>query len=295
MAPTASGKSELALNICEHVQGEVVTADSMQVYKGLDIGTAKPTIEEQHRIPHHLIDVLDISEPLDVYRYVALAEQALKDIQGRGRIPVLAGGTGMYIRALLYGLDPLPADLELRRELDRLYDHKDGFEKLKERMEKEDPVDFEKWREHPRKLIRALEVFILTGKPITELQKIWKANQKLRFPAKVFYLKWDRRVLRERIEARTTVMLDEGWIEETRRMIERGLLESPTAHQALGYKLIARYISGELSRETLETLIATATWQLARRQITWFEKQHPEATTVDMPMSYDTFLDQFMG
>ena len=170
MGPTAGGKTALALCLAADFKGEIISADSMQIYKGLDIGTAKPTDRELSEIPHHLINLYDIERKLDVYHFVELAEKAIREIHSRGNLPIIVGGTGFYIRALLYGLDTLPGDAGLRAELDAEYDNPAGYEKLKELMRAEDPADFARWQLHRRKLIRALEVFTLTGRSITELQ-----------------------------------------------------------------------------------------------------------------------------
>ena len=288
LGPTASGKSSLALYLAGHLNGEIITADSMQVYRGMDIGTAKPTKEEQERVPHHLIDIYDITERVDVFSYVALAEKAVADIRSRGKLPILAGGTGMYIRAFLYGLDPMPSDRTLRDKLDELYDNDDGYELLKKIMQERDPVDYERWHMHRRKLIRALEVFELTGRSITELQKTW--DFQLRMPAVVWNLVWDRAELRNRIFERTGHMLKAGWIDEAREMIESSVFDTPTAHQVLGYKFIGQYLDGAISYEEMEKQIATKTWQLARRQITWFKTKHPEAEIINMPADYSELL-----
>lgn len=284
MGPTASGKSSLALKVAADFGGEIISADSMQLYRGLDIGTAKPSREEQAAIPHHLIDLFDLSVRIDVYTFLKLAEAAIADIRARGRLPVITGGTGMYIRALLYGIDPLPGDPVLRAGLDRLYDNPEGFEKLKILMREKDPADFERWHMHNRKLIRALEVFELTGKSITELQTLNKPQ--LRYPVIAWNLSWDREVLRRRIGERTIQMLAAGWIDEAAAALKNGILESPTAHQALGYRIIGEYLAGRLSYDIMREQIITATWQLARRQMTWFRHQHPEAMTIAMPADY---------
>ncbi len=284
MGPTASGKSSLALKVAADFGGEIISADSMQLYRGLDIGTAKPSQEEQAAVQHHLIDLFDFDIRIDVYTFLKLAEAAIAEIRSRGRLPVIAGGTGMYIRALLYGIDPLPGDPELRAGLDQLYDNPEGFEKLKVLMREKDPVDFERWQMHNRKLIRALEVFELTGKSITELQTVNKPQ--LRYPVIAWNLSWDREVLRRRIEDRTIQMLAAGWIDEAAAALKNGILESPTAHQALGYRIIGEYLAGRLSYDAMREQIITATWQLARRQMTWFRHQHPEAITVAMPADY---------
>ena len=290
MGPTASGKSSLALQLAKDLRGEIITADSMQVYRGMNIGTAKPSKEEQNSVPHHLIDYLDINERVDVFSYVSLAEKVIKEIRSRGNVPILAGGTGMYLRALLYGMDQMPADTNLRKKLDDLYDHDEGYEKLKDLMKKKDPVDYERWHMHRRKLIRALEVFELTGQSITELQKTWE--NELKVNALAFNLVWDRTELRERISQRTEQMLKAGWIDEAKEMIKQNVFDTPTAHQVLGYKFIGMYLNNEISYETMKEQISTKTWQLARRQITWFKSKHPEAEILNMPCNYHSLLSR---
>ncbi len=282
--PTASGKSELALRIAAESNGEIISADSMQLYRGLDIGTAKPSAAEQRQVPHHLIDLFGFEQRMDVYSWMELAEAAIRDIHSRGRLPIVAGGTGMYIKALLYGIDPLPGDRELRDELDRLYDNPEGHEKLKELMRREVPDDFERWQQHRRKLIRALEVYRLTGKSITQLQTL--NAPKLRFNSTTWNLTRDREELKQRIAMRTGLMLENGWIEEARQALDKGLLQSPTAWQAIGYADIGKYLAGEIDYQTMRDNIITGTWQYARRQITWFKHQHPEA--IHQPHPWDT-------
>ena len=291
MGPTASGKTALALRLAADFNGEIISADSMQVYKGLDIGTAKPTVEELKSVPHHLLNLYDIDHKLDVYDFVKLAEKAISDIHSRGKTAIIAGGTGFYIKSLLYGLDPLPGDAELRAKLDAEYDNPEGYEKLKVRMQSEDPADFERWHQHQRKLIRALEVFLLTGKSITELQTLYKP--KLRFPAISWNLVWDREELKRRIAKRTQLMLDAGWIEEARQAIAAGILNTPTAHQVLGYRTISEYLNNEIDYDTMRERIITKTWQLARRQITWFKRQHPETENIQMPADYEILKEKF--
>ncbi len=290
MGPTASGKSVLALKIAECMDGEIVSADSMQIYRCLDIGTAKPTPEERRRIPHHLIDVADISEKYDVFRFAAEAEKWIADIRSRGKMPVVAGGTGLYLRALLYGLDPIPADAALRAELDRKYDNEEHYGELCAVMEKEDPEDFRKFSSNRRKLLRAREVFLLSGQPMVRLQERWKQTPP-RSDAVSFTLVWDPKELKLRIARRCREMLESGWIEEAERFRRSGLHDSPTAWQVLGYKEIAAYLDGRVSRSELPERIITATWQFARRQNTWFRTQHPEAVRIPMPSNAaDTVL-----
>ena len=275
MGPTASGKSSIAMQIGEKLPIEIISADSMQIYRGMDIGVAKPSKRDQELIPHHLIDLLDISEPINVFKYVELANLAICEIRKNNKIPLLVGGSGMYIRALIYGLDPLPADTKLRRELDDEFNSPAGFEKLKTLMNKVDPEDFQRWSKHQRKLIRALEVFRITGKSITELQKTWDSG--VLFPVNAWRIVIQRERLRQRIAERTDEMLNNGWIEETENLIQNGLLTTPTARQAIGYPVIADFLDGKIEREAMRDKIVTVTSQFARRQDTWFRNKHPEA------------------
>ena len=168
--PTASGKRSLALQKAAELGGEIISVDSMQFYRGLEIGTAQPTTEERRQIPHHLVGIYDFSVRAEVFTFCELAEQAIKDIQSRGKLPILAGGTGFYLKALLGGLDDLPADPALRKELDLQYDSVEGEKELHQRMAELDPAAFERWKDCRRRLIRALEVRLISGKSIMELQ-----------------------------------------------------------------------------------------------------------------------------
>lgn len=282
MGPTASGKSSLAIAAALAFHGEIISMDSMQVYRGLDIGTAKPSPEERKTVPHHLIDILDIQERTDLFSFREKAETAIREIRSRNRLPIPAGGTGLYLRALIYGLDDMPADRELRDRINAQYDSPEGFPVLLEIMKKDVPDDYEKWNRHRRRLLRAYEIYLLTGKSMTELQKTWKKAGP-RPDARQFVLDWDREHLKRRIRERCSAMLAGGWIEETEHLEKAGLFESPTAWQALGYPLIRDFLHGKLDRNELEEKISTATWQFARRQITWFKGQHPEAILLAMP------------
>lgn len=287
---TASGKSEASLKLALELGGEIISADSMQVYKGLDIGTAKPSSEEKRIVPHHLIDVLDISEPLNVYKFVELAENAISDIRSCGKIPFLVGGSGMYIRALLYGLDPLPGDDDLKKSLESEFGSPQDFDRLKNVMKSLDPISFSRWKDHQRKLLRAMEVKKLTGKSILELQKTWTG--KMKYDTVSLFLLWDREELKKRIEERTDAMLEKGWVKEAEKMILKGLLNTPTARQSLGYSIISSFLQGEIDFSTMRQKIITATWQYARRQETWFKNKHPETETVQMPCDYAILLEK---
>lgn len=286
MGATASGKSSLALELAARFHGEIISADSMQLYRELDKGTAKPTREELAKIPHHLVNILNMTERSDVFSMVSRMEQAVKEIRERGNLPIVAGGTGLYLRALLYGMDDVPADQKLRKQLDERFDSPEGHEELKQIMEQECPSDFARWKEHPRKLLRAREVFLLCGKEMTVLQKAWKERPP-RTDAVSFLLVWDREELNRRIFLRCGEMLENGWIEETERLMSQGLFETPTAWQALGYSIIREYLLGNVKRSELCEKISIATRQFAKRQMTWFTGQHPEAVRIPMPCSMD--------
>ncbi len=272
---TASGKSAAAMRLAELAPIEIVSGDSMQFYRTLDIGTAKPSAADRRKVPHHLIDIFDFSERVDVRRFIALAENAIRDISDRGRIPCVVGGTGFYLKSLIYGLDDLPSSPELRAELDAKFAAPDRFDALRREMQRRDPAALQLWNLHQRKLLRALEVLILTGgQSVTTLLT---GEKKPRFNVRTFIIDRPREELRCRIEQRTSAMLAAGWVEETARAVAAGLLTSPTAHQALGYPIIAEHLAGRLSAEAMREMIVTKTWQFARRQLTWFRHQHPEA------------------
>ena len=280
MGPTAAGKSELAFALARECGGEIVSADSMQFYRGLDVGTAKPTAEERRLVPHHLIDSMDISEKSDVFRFRTDALRIIGEIRSRGRLPVVAGGSGLYLHALVYGLDVLPAKQSLRDELDAAYDNDAGFPELAAVMERECPLDFKRFYPHRRKLIRAREVFLLSGKQISELQSGENEPDPM---FSQFVLVRDRADLVRRICKRAEIMLGSGWIEEARVMLAKGLLNAPTAWQAIGYAQIGDYLAGKMTRADLLESIVIATRQFARRQSTWFRNRHKEATFLSVP------------
>ena len=280
--PTASGKSAMALESAEKCNGEIVSIDSMQLYRIIPIGTAQPDDVDKARVPHHLTGIYEISERAEVYTFAELADKAIREIISRNHTPVLCGGTGLYLKSLLYGLDNLPGDEVLKKSLDKEYDDPAMLGDLQARLiELGDRMVVDKFTNNRRRLIRALEIRLLTGRSILDLQKEYHPTLRYKLDDAV-YLVHDRSVLQERIARRTRQMLKSGWIEEAQNAIQAGLLESPTAHQALGYKLIARYLAGEFDLAKLEELIITATWQYARRQQTWFRHQHPELSPLVM-------------
>ena len=274
MGATASGKSALALDFARKNNGAIISADSMQIYRDLPIGTTQPSEAERREIPHYLVGECDLNEPSTVHEFVRRAEKAIREIEAAGRTPVLCGGTGFYLKALFYGLDDLPGDAALRAELDRTYDRDDAFDALREKMRELDPAALARWHDCRRKLIRALEVRLLTGRSMLEQQT---HAGKLRFPVEAKIVSRAPDELRQRIARRTDEMLKAGWIEEAEAAIAKGLLTSPTAHQALGYDIIGEHLAGRLTYDEMRERIVIATGQYARRQRTWFRHQHPEA------------------
>lgn len=267
--PTASGKSAVALALAESLGGEIISVDSMQVYRGLDIGTAKPTAAECARIPHHLIDVADLHEAFDAARFVALATPILADIQARGKIPILCGGTGLYFNVLLGGLGTAPApDPALRSELEA--------KPLPELLDELARLDFTTFNDidtaNHRRVVRAVEVIRLTGQPFSAQRAAW-GDVPAAFQGRCFGLGRDRADLHQRIHQRVDEMFARGLVEETKGLLERGLERNRTAMQAIGYRQVVEHLRGERGlRDTIE-LVKTRTRQFSKRQGTWFRGQ----------------------
>ena len=267
VGPTAVGKSAIALELARRIDAEIVSADSMQVYRGMDIGTAKPTAEERAHVPHHLIDVCDVSEVFDAKKFIEMASRVIEGIHARGRKALVVGGTGLYVRALRHGLFEGPPRSEpLRERLEKM-----SAVQLFEELERLDPATAQRIDRHnPRRLVRALEVFHQTGKPISELQKEW--DNRAAVPAG-FMLNRDRKDLNMRIEQRIDQQIASGWVTEVRRLLERGLEKNPTAMQAAGYRELVAHVRGNLSLAEAVALIKIRTRQLAKRQLTWFRRE----------------------
>jgi tRNA dimethylallyltransferase len=267
--PTAVGKSEIALCLAEKIGGEIISTDSMQVYRGLDIGTAKPSSAEHARVPHHLIDVCELSEAFDAAQFVRLAAQAVAEIQSRGRTPIFCGGTGLYFKAFLEGLGEAPAtDIKLRAKLEAA-----PLEILLTELRELDPVTFEKIdRQNPRRVVRAVEVIRLTGRKFSDQRAEWKTqNPKLK-TQNYFCLTRAMDDLRQRIDFRVDEMFRRGLVVETEQLLKRGLAESKFAMQAIGYRQVVEYLHGERSlAETIE-LVKIRTRQFAKRQLIWFRR-----------------------
>ena len=265
--PTGGGKSALALDLAEQLGGEIVAADSMTVYRGLDIGTAKPTLADQARVRHHLLDELDPWQSADVAWWLGRATEACADIIGRGKLPLIVGGTPFYIKALLYGLfaGP-PADAAVRATLEAELAATSAVA-LHARLAVVDPPTAA--RLHPndlRRVIRALEVFTVTGQPISALQQSWSQPPT---PVPVAVLDWPRAELYARIDARVDMMLAAGWAGEADRLSRAERPPGREAAKALGYAELAAVGRGELELPVARRLIQTATRQFAKRQLTF--------------------------
>ena len=267
--PTASGKSAVALELAELAGGEIVSVDSMQVYRGLDLGTAKPTTEERARIAHHLVDVVDLSASFDAARFVAMATVAVEAIRSRGCLPILCGGTGLYFNAWLNGLGTAPPpDPILRAELEAM-----PLAVLLDELARRDWVTFDEIDvENRRRVVRAVEVIRITGRPFSPVRAEWPE----RAPAlagRSFGIERPRAELVARIERRVDAMFAAGLVEETRQLLGKGLESNRTAMQAIGYRQVAEHLRGERGyRDTVEQ-VKVRTRQFAKRQGTWFRGQ----------------------
>ena len=270
--PTAVGKSAVALLLAERLNGEIISADSMQVYRGLDIGTAKPSAEERRRIPHHLLDVVGLDEAFDAAQFLRRAQWAVQEIQGRGRVPIFCGGTGLYLQAWRQGLGTAPpADSGVRAELEAL----PADERLRE-LAARDPVAFATIdQQNPRRVIRALEVIRLTHRPFSEQRSVWEPDRAPLAGEFFFGLVRPGAELQERIAKRVDAMFRAGLVAETERLLAQGLAENQTAMQAIGYRQVVEHLRGAATlAETIEA-VKIRTRQFAKRQMTWFKRQAP--------------------
>ncbi|RDI95798.1 tRNA (adenosine(37)-N6)-dimethylallyltransferase MiaA [Meiothermus sp. QL-1] len=265
--PTATGKTTLALRLGEVWPLEVISADASMVYVGMDIGTAKPSPEERARVPHHLVDVVRPDQPFSVADYVARAEAAIQGVLERGRIPLVVGGTGYYIRTLAEGLHALPPpDPALQAELWGLLELR-GLEPLQAELAAHSPEDALRVGKNPRRLVRALEVLRRTGLPPSRLPR---RPPRFRYRKLILWPAWDW--LEPRLAFRVEGMLERGLVEEVRGLL-RAYPSMPTALQAIGYKEIAAYLRGDCTLEEARAAMLRATRAYAKRQYTWFRKE----------------------
>ena len=291
---TATGKSDLALDLADRLGGEIINTDSMQFYRGMDIGTAKLPIDERRGIPHHLIDILDVNEEANVQDFQARARAAIADIRGRGLRPILVGGSGLYVRAAVDhmefpGTDPeARARLEAEVATDRWMLH----QKLREL----DPKAAEKITVNDqRRIARALEVIELTGRPFSAQLPDYQEIE----PTIHLGLSMDRAILHERIVTRVDLMWEHGWVDEVTRLLGVGLAEGKTASRAIGYAQIQRHLDGELTAAEAKEETTIRTRQFARRQDTWFRRDPRirwiDGSAADAEQNLATALDVLNG
>ena len=271
--PTGVGKTEISLALAERIHGEIVSCDSMQIYQGMDIGSAKATTAEQKRVPHHLLDVVSPFEPFTVSDYKRLAEEAIDDILDRGHVPIMVGGTGLYIDAVIKDLSFTEggSDEVFRKEMEKLATLA-GNQAVHEKLQRVDEEAAEKI--HPnnlKRVIRALEVYHVTGKPFSSFKDQHKKNPK--YDAQYFYLNKDRQKLYEDIDQRVMVMKEAGLLEEVQKLQQQGLHEGYTSMKGIGYKEILAYLDGRITLEGALELIKKRSRNYAKRQLTWFRHQ----------------------
>ena len=270
VGPTASGKTEAGILVAQSLGAEILSIDSMLVYRGMDVGTAKPRDEQRARVPHHLLDLVDPSEPFSVAAFQAAARASADDVRGRGRPPLLVGGSGLYLRAVVDDLEFPGTEPAVRRELQREAVAV-GAERLHRRLAGFDPAAAGKIEPaNVRRTVRALEVASITGRPFSSFAGAWD-----NYPAghvRVAGVRVAAEALRARIEVRVRTMLDAGWLDEVRRLIDAGFGGWLTATQAIGYVELARHLQGELALEQAVERIVVRTRALARRQMAWFRR-----------------------
>lgn len=270
--PTASGKTALSIELAKKIDGEVVSCDSMQIYKDMDIGTAKPTKEEMQGIKHYLIDFVSPDERYSVADYKKDAKKAIKEILEKGKTPIVVGGTGLYIDSLIYEIEyqDIKFDETYRKALEEQAE-KNGLDMLYEKAKKIDPKAIEKIsRNDKKRILRILEIYHATGKNKTE-QEQESRKKEVEYDYKVYALDWDREKLYERINKRVDIMIEQGLIEEVRRIYKK-YAKFPTAMQGLGYKEVVEYIEGNITKEEMIEKIKQETRRYAKRQLTWFRK-----------------------
>ena len=273
--PTATGKTALGIALARLTDGEVVSADSMQIYRGMDIGTAKPTPAETAGVPHHMLDVADPAESFSAAKYAAMADRCVRDIRARGKQPIVVGGTGLYIDALVRGTDyaAAPSDPSVRRAIEAEYDELGG-EAFREKLAAVDPDRAALL--HPRdkkRLVRAWEVYALTGQTITRHDQLSRQVPP-RYRAYTLALDYARRdELYERIDRRARAMFDAGLVEEVRALLDAGVDAGATAMQAIGYKEVAAYLNGACTLDEAVEAVCQASRRYAKRQLTWLRSR----------------------
>jgi tRNA dimethylallyltransferase len=272
--PTAVGKTKLSIEIAKSLDGEIVSADSMQIYKYMDIGTAKPSINERQNIPHHMIDIIEPEQEFSVAEYQKMAVDIISDIHKRNKLPIIVGGTGLYIKSLLYPMNFTDAyqDVEYRKRLQKTAE-KMGKNYLYQQLEKIDPKTAS--RLHPndvRRVIRALEVYHISGKPMSHYVQNLK-DMDFRYDAAMIGLVMNRAKLYERINQRVDAMIERGLLNEVKSLLDKGYTRNMVSMQGLGYKEIIDYYQGRLTLEEAIYKLKQETRRYAKRQLTWFRAQ----------------------
>ena len=270
--PTASGKTALSIELAKRINGEIVSADSMQIYKDMNIGSAKVTPEEMQKIKHYLIDFVSPDQRYSVANYKLDAKQAIEEILNKGKTPIVVGGTGLYIDSLIYEIEynDIKINEDYRKKLENIKE-KEGLEKLYEMAVKIDPIAMQKISKNDSKrIMRILEIYEATGKTKTE-QEAESRTKEVSYNYKVFAITMDREKLYDRINKRVDIMLEKGLIEEVENLLNK-YKEFPTAMQGLGYKEVRDYLEGNLSKQEMIDTIKQESRRYAKRQLTWFRK-----------------------
>lgn len=273
VGPTAAGKTRLAIDLALEFGGEVISADSMQIYKGMNIGTAKPFVSEMHNVPHHMIDIVHPNEDYSAARYAKEAGEVLRDVVSRGRLPIITGGSGLYVNALLYGsaFAPKPESNEIRAELLKLADEK-GPGEVYAILEKTDPESAKRiHRNNLKRVIRAIEICRVSGLPLSELARTQK-NEKLHDVLTIGINIVPRSKLYERIDARVDWMMKNGLYAEVEALLKSGIRKDSTAMQAIGYKELVPVATGDEDISRAVSLIKKQSRNYAKRQLTWFKR-----------------------
>ncbi|MBQ2968398.1 MAG: tRNA (adenosine(37)-N6)-dimethylallyltransferase MiaA [Clostridia bacterium] len=290
--PTASGKTSLAVQMAKRIDGEVVTADSMQVYKHMNIGTAKPTIDEMEGVPHHLIDIVEPDENYSLSQYAEAAHKCIREVVSRGKTPILAGGTGLYIDTVVQNisLSEEVRDETYRKEL-LAFSEKNGNEKLMEQLRKVDAESAERLHLNDiKRIVRALEVFKATGIPQSEHIRRSKDKESPYDAHKFCIMPSNREKLYERINLRVDLMFEAGLLDEVKALYDRGIDERFTSMQGIGYKEVLEYFRGNCDLECAKENIKQSTRRYAKRQVSWFKR---EENTIILPMEYEKNLEIF--